>query len=128
LLLLALGQARLLAAPLRQFDPMFLLFVAVALLLVGLVLVRMLEWRRYGYAMDGDRLLVRSGWWRRRLKILPLRNIQSLEYRQNFLTRWFGIADLLIGVAGGGPTSHGIKALPTETARMIRDQLLLRFQ
>jgi hypothetical protein len=30
-------------------------------------------------------------------------------------------------VAGGGMAGHGIKALPAETARDIRDQLLSRF-
>jgi putative membrane protein len=88
---------------------------------------RILAWRRYAYAVDEDRLLVRSGWWRRRLKILPLKNVQSVDYQQNFIDRWFGAANILIGVAGGGPTTHGIKALPAETARSIRDHLLSRF-
>lgn len=112
----------------RQFDTMVIASSLIIAALLIAVVVRMLAWRRYGYAIDGDRLLVRSGWWRRQLKILPLRNIQSLEYRQNFVSRWFGVADLLIGVAGGGPTSHKIKSLPAETARMVRDQLLSRFR
>ena len=96
----------------------------VLLLAIGL---RWLDWRRYGYALDGDRLLVRSGWWRRRLRILPLKNIQSLDYRQSFVGRWFGIASLTIGVAGGGLASHGVKALPAETARQLRGLLLARY-
>ena len=91
------------------------------------VATRWLAWRRYAYALDGDRLLVRSGWWRRRIKILPIRNIQSVDYVQIFVDRWFGTADLAIGVAGGGLTGHGIKALPAKTAREIREQLLSRF-
>lgn len=111
-------------------EPMRPALLTSAALLAGLLLVvalRWLDWRRYGYALDGDRLLVRSGWWRRRLRILPLRNIQSLDYRQSFVGRWFGIASLHIGVAGGGLTSHGIKALPAETARALRRDLLSRF-
>jgi len=44
-----------------------------------------------------------------------------------FINRWFGTADLAIGVAGSGPTGHGIKALPAKTAREIREQLLSPF-
>jgi putative membrane protein len=95
--------------------------------LLIVLLVRQLAWRRYAYVLDGDRLLVRSGWWRRRIKILPIRNIQSVDYVQMFIDRWFGTAGLIIGVAGGGIGGHGIKALPAKTAREIRDQLLSRF-
>lgn len=95
--------------------------------LVLLIATRALAWRRYGYALDEDRLIVRSGWWRRRIKILPLRNIQSADYQQFFVNRWFGTADLQLGVAGGGMTAHGIKALPSERARELRSQLLSRF-
>ena len=99
-----------------------------ALVVLAAVLgTRVLAWRRYAYALDGDRLLVRSGWIRRRLKILPLRNVQSVDYLQNFIDRRFGAANILIGVAGGGLTSHGIKALPAETARHLRNHLLSRF-
>lgn len=106
------------------------LFVTAAIvgILVVLIATRWLAWRRYAYAFDGDRLLVRSGWWRRRLKILPMRNVQSVDYLQSFIDRWFGTANLAFGVAGGGLAGHGIKALPSETARQVREQLLSRFR
>ena len=120
LLPVALGAAALFA-----FLPLQGGLVAAAV--VAVAVTRWLAWRRYAYALDGDRLLVRSGWWRRRLKILPIRNIQSVDYVQMIVDRWFGTAGLVIGVAGGGLTGHGIKALPAKTAREIRDQLLSRF-
>lgn len=98
--------------------------VALLLLPIG---IRWLAWRRYGYALEGDRLLVRSGWWRRRLRILPVRNIQSVDYTQSFVARWFGMASLAIGVAGGGGATHGVTALPAETARSLRRDLLSRY-
>ena len=104
------------------FGPSLLLAAVVAVLAF-----RWLDWRRYAYALDGDRLLVRSGWWRRRLKILPLRNVQSVDYEQNFIDRRFGAANIILGVAGSGASGHGIKALPAQTARDIRDHLLSRF-
>ena len=104
-----------------------LISLAALVALVAMIPVRWLAWRRYGYVFDGDRLLVRSGWWRRRVKILPLKNIQSLDFTQIFVDRWFDTANLTIGVAGGGLAGHGIKALPTETARQLRDRLLSKF-
>lgn len=111
-----------------QLDTMVIVSVLILFALVGAITTRWLAWRRYGYAFDGDRLLVRSGWWRRRLKILPMRNVQSVDYLQSFISRWFGTADLVIGVAGGGLAGHGIRALPSEIARQVREQLLSRFQ
>jgi len=99
-------------------------FVAIT----GLIAMRWLEWRRIRYALDGDRLLVRRGWWRRRLVILPLTSVQSVDLTENFISRRFGTASLLIGVAGGsGFSAHGVPALPRETAHDVRTQLLLRF-
>ena len=97
------------------------------LVLLGAVALRWLGWRRYGYALDGDRLIVRLGWLRRRIRILPLRNIQSVDYSQSFVGRWFGMANLAIGVAGGSAASHGVNALPAETARALRNDLLSRY-
>jgi putative membrane protein len=121
----ALLPVALAAAVLFIFLPLQGSLIAAGL--VAVVATRWLAWRRYAYALDGDRLLVRSGWWRRRVKILPVRNIQSVDYVQLIVDRWFGTAGLVIGVAGGGMAGHGIKALPANTAREIRDQLLSRF-
>ena len=120
-----LAPLALIAAGNALFQP--LVGVAGLAVLAGALGVRILAWRRYAYALDGDRLLVRSGWWRRRLKILPLRNIQSVDYQQSFVDRWLGAANLIIGVAGGGLAGHGIRALPAKTARDIRNHLLSRF-
>jgi putative membrane protein len=99
-------------------------FIAIAVLIA----FRWLDWRRTRYALDQDRLLVRRGWWRRRLVILPLSSIQSADLTENIISRRFGTASLLIGVAGGsGFSAHGVPALPRQTAHDLRAQLLLRF-
>ena len=123
--LAALSPLILIAAGLMLFFPVQGLLAGAGLL--AIIATRWLAWRRYAFALDGDRLLVRSGWWRRRLKILPTRNIQSIDYLQAFVDRWFGVANLTIGVAGGGLTGHAIKALPAKTARRLRAQLLSSF-
>jgi putative membrane protein len=71
--------------------------------------------------------LIRGGWWRRRLLILPLRRIQSIDLTQNFVSRWFGTASLRFGVAGGsGFSAHQIPALAENWARELRSELLSR--
>jgi putative membrane protein len=99
--------------------------LAILCVLAVPMLLRRLEWNRLGYVLDGDRLLIRRGWWRRSLLILPVRKIQSIDLKQSFIRRWFAIASLQFGVAGGGGLSnHSIPAMPEEKARELRARLL----
>ena len=57
--------------------------------------------------------------------ILPLDKIQSVDLTESVISRWFGVAGLGFGVAGGsGFSAHAIPALPRETARELRLALL----
>lgn len=104
------------------FDPRGLFGVAVVTLLgVGVLL----DWRWRRHLVDGDRLLIRSGWWRRRLVIVPLAKIQSVDLSRNFIDRWFGVASIRLGVAGGkGFSAHGVSAIRTPEAFALRQRLL----
>lgn len=107
------------------FSPMALVGIAVISLLLA---TRWLAWRRTRYALAGERLLIRTGWWKRVMLILPLQSIQSIDLFENVVGRRFGIASVTIGVAGGrGFAGHSIPALPRERARQIREALLSRF-
>lgn len=88
------------------------------------ILLRWFDWLRTGYALDQDRLLVRTGWWRRRLLILPFARIQSADVTESFVSRWFGTATLRFGVAGGSMRGEIIPAIPSATARQLRDELI----
>jgi putative membrane protein len=99
-----------------------LVFLFVLLLAIG---IRRLAWGRTAYAVDRDRLLIRKGWWRSRMVILPLTRIQSIDVAQSLLGRWFGIANLVFGVAGGGAGGHRLPAIRQETARTLRRELLV---
>lgn len=96
--------------------------VAVAALVAGAQATRWVAWKRTAFVRDGHRLLVRRGWWRRRLTILPARNIQTLDVNESFVGRWFGVASLQFGVAGG--SGHSIPAISRERARQLRSELL----
>jgi putative membrane protein len=109
---------------------LFFMPIVGGLMLVGIVAavaLRWLAWRRTGFVLDGERLLIRTGWWRRRTLILPVRKIQSIDLMSNFISRRFGTASLAFGVAGGsGFSAHQIPAVDEEKARGLRDQLLSR--
>ena len=136
LVLLAIAQAAAFgyaARVMRGADAIEPLAILLAGLIVALIIlaivpsaltVRWLAWRRAAYALDGDRLLVRTGWWRRRLTVLPMAKIQSIDLSENFISRLFGTARLRFGVAGGGIGGHSIPAIPRLAARQLRDQLL----
>ena len=71
----------------QSLRPM-LLSASILLSVVAVaILLRWLAWHRAAYALDGDRLLVRNGWWRRRLTILPTAKIQSIDVAENLVSR-----------------------------------------
>jgi putative membrane protein len=89
---------------------------------------RWLSWRRTAFTVYAEALNVRSGWWRRRTILLPLRSVQSVELSEIIISRRFGNARLTIGDAGGrGFAQHSIPAVPRERASQVRDALLSRY-
>ena len=120
--------ALLLIPALVQLMVMPLIAVAGCLAIAAVIATRWLGWRRYRYALDGDRLLVRSGWWKRRTIILPFASIQSVDVTETVVSRRFGTAALTLGVASGrGYAAHTVPALRRETARALRGELLAPF-
>jgi putative membrane protein len=80
------------------------LWRAEALLLLALlpllVLAAALERRHHLYALTDDLLFVARGVWRRRLWLVPLRNVQSLSLVRGPFQRRLGLATLAIDTAG----------------------------
>ena len=110
---------------LAELTPLVISFFVTLAVIVIALSSRALAWRTPAYAIDGDRLLVRSGWWSRRITLLPLRRIQSITLHESFVTRRFGIASLAFGVAGGrAGRGYSVPAIPREGARGLRDRLL----
>jgi putative membrane protein len=98
--------------------------VALGVGFVALAAMRWLEWRNTGFALEAGRLLIRTGWWRRRTLLLPLHNVQSVTLQENSLGRRFGIASLAIDVAGGQITGQRVPSLLREQASLLRSELL----
>jgi putative membrane protein len=99
-------------------------WLALAYLLLPLVpLVAWLNWRAHRYALLGDQLYVRHGFWIQRLTLLPLRNVQSVDIAESAISRFIGLADVAIGVAGrDSPVS--VNAIPRADAVALRTRLL----
>ncbi len=98
---------------------------ALLLVAVPVISLMFLNWRRHQYALSDEQLFVRSGWWRRRLTILPIRRVQTVDISQSPLDHPLNLADVTIGVAGGSSISPlKIQAIPVATAKALRNQLL----
>jgi putative membrane protein len=98
---------------------------AIILFAVPVGLIQFLNWRHHQYALNDGQLYVRSGWWRRKLTILPLRKIQTVDVSQRPLDHPLDLATLTIGIAGGstiGPLM--VCDIPYQRAMALRTALL----
>jgi len=120
----AMVQEDVRAAVLEIVLPVLVPSLVLLVGLVGAFAVRWLAWHRTCYALDDGRLMTRSGWWKRKILVLPAEKIQSIDLRESFVSRWFGVATLQFGVAGGGLGGHSIPAIPSAKARELRADLL----
>lgn len=122
----AAGLSPLLLVVLVQLAVFPAIGAALAFVLAAAVALRALAWKRTRFALDEDRLLIATGWWRRRLLIVPKPRIQSIDLTESFVSRAFGTATLTLGIAGGsGFAGHSVPSLPRESARQLREELLV---
>ncbi len=99
-------------------------WIALAYLLLPIVpLLSWMHWRAHRYALTGDQLYVRDGFWAQRLTLLPVRRVQSVDIRQSVVSRFIGLAEIAIGVAGR-PSAVTIHAIPVEDAIRLREELI----
>lgn len=92
-------------------------------LLPAVPLISWLHWRAHRYALEGDQLYVRDGFWTQRLTLLPLRRVQSVDIKQNAVSRFVGLADVEIGVAGRS-SAVTVHSIPLADAITLRTRLL----
>jgi putative membrane protein len=79
------------------------------------------DWRYRSQESDGTQLYARHGWWRQNLDVARAVNVQSVTISQGPISRRRGVANVEFGIAGG---TLSFTALPIETARAIRDQVM----
>ncbi|GAA0477198.1 PH domain-containing protein [Parasphingorhabdus litoris] len=100
-------------------------FYALILLALPIIAVMVLNWRHHQYAITTTQLFVRAGWWRRKLTILPIRKVQTVDISQSPLDHPLDLATVTIGIAGGSAIAPlKINDIPMERAMALREQLI----
>ncbi|GAB5487379.1 MAG: PH domain-containing protein [Parasphingorhabdus sp.] len=100
-------------------------FFALIMLAFPLIVLSYLNWRHHQYAMTNTQIFVRSSWWNRKLTILPLRKIQTVDVSQSPLDHPLDLATVTIGVAGGSALSPlKIMDIEADAAMALRYRLL----
>lgn len=100
-------------------------FYALLLLALPIIAVMVLNWRHHQYALTRDQLFVRAGWWRRKLTILPIRKIQTVDISQSPLDHPLELASVTVGIAGGSSMAPlKINDIPMATAMALRKRLI----
>lgn len=85
----------------------------------------MLKRSRYGYAMDGDIAVVKSGFVGHRISVFPMHKVQTVSIRQSPGQRRANLADLHIHLAG---TSLTIPYIRVDDANAWRDMILYKIE
>ncbi|MEO9634489.1 MAG: PH domain-containing protein [Parasphingorhabdus sp.] len=97
---------------------------AIILLAIPVSWIQFLNWRHHQYALTDSQLYVRSGWWRRKLTILPLPKVQTVDISQTPFDHPLDLATVTIGIAGGSSmTPLTIAAIPFHNALNLRNAL-----
>jgi putative membrane protein len=117
--------------------PFNLILVAVATWFLGpwaLLALLWLPWSFYvaqrhiraaGYAVNGELVAVREGWWSRHWRFAELGKLQALSLTRNPVDRRCGTATLWLDTAGAGAMAPPlrIRFLPEAEARALHAQL-----
>ncbi|WP_108811410.1 PH domain-containing protein [Sphingorhabdus sp. Alg231-15] len=100
-------------------------FYTLILLAIPIITILVLNWKHHQYALTKTQLFVRSGWWRRKLTILPIRKIQTVDVGQSPLDHPLDLATVTVGIAGGSSIAPlKINDIPMVSAMALREQLI----
>jgi putative membrane protein len=96
-----------------------LIFLAVPTLLFAVA-----EYLALRYHVAGDELILDSGVFSRRHRVIPLARVQNLDLRQNALQRLLDVAELRVETAGGDADEPVPLVLGRQEAEALRTELL----
>lgn len=86
-----------------------------------------LEWKRYSFGFDdtGD-FRVDKGVIQHSHQKVQLSRLQSVEVAQPFIPRLFGLAEVIVEVAGAGDSRVKVSYLDNESAQALRNEIIAR--
>lgn len=99
------------------------LLVGVAVF-AGIIALNWWSWRVRAYAIDHNAVYSRWGILNKQLRKARLDRVQSIDIRQRFMPRIFGMAELTFDVAGGEGSEVTIKFLTKRQAEDLREDML----
>lgn len=93
-------------------------------LLLLFVLISYLQWRRFGFWLEQDRIIIRTGVLFREEKTIYYSRIHSVNIEQPLIQRLLGVVQLKIETPGGNKKADGIlHTLKMEEANRIKQLL-----
>ncbi|GAA1192543.1 hypothetical protein GCM10009585_06870 [Brevibacterium paucivorans] len=99
-------------------------FLVVVLVFAGIIALNWWSWRVRAYAIDHNAVYSRWGILNKQLRKARLDRVQSIDIRQRFMARIFGMAELTFDVAGGEGSEVTIKFLTKKQAEDLREDML----
>ena len=98
--------------------------VGFGILAIPAIVAAIARYVSFRYHVTDDELILDSGIFSRRRRIIPLSRIQNVDVRQKALERICGVASLLIETAGGKTTEGVLSVLGRDDADALRARLL----
>ena len=101
--------------------------VALAVLYTVVLGLMYLEWSRYSFGFDdaGD-FRVERGVIQHSHQKVQLSRLQSVEVTQPFIPRLFGLAEVIVEVAGAGDSRVRVSYLDNDSAHALRNEIIAR--
>ncbi|MCH2102365.1 MAG: PH domain-containing protein, partial [Planctomycetes bacterium] len=86
------------------------------------------SYRRRAFAVAGQCLILREGWWKIRTTYVLMEKVQSVNLAAGVFDRRWGHAHLSVDTAGGGSTGHSFALhwLASDTARALQEDIVAR--
>ena len=92
----------------------------IALFVFTSIAIKM-DFDNSGYAIREKDMLYRSGWLRRKTRIVPISRIQHVSMQSGPLERMYNLASVSIFTAGSERADFTIKGITSEKALQVKD-------
>lgn len=109
------------------FAESFAWYVPLAYVPIALVAAH-LKWRSQGYHLGDSHVVTRSGFWRRRTKVVPYERVQNIIRRRSPFQRRWSLASVTIDTAGSYDDAARALDVNHGTADELLERLNLELQ
>lgn len=81
------------------------------------------RWKRFEYFFDDENLKITKGIFRRSDRDIPLKRVQNVDVKRNFIHRLLGISTVSLETAGGSTTEASLKYVEFEKGQGIKQRI-----